>query len=215
MFLEHQKQATQQIALLQERVQSLEDAEDMAIDAVREIRDGVIPRVEQHHESLEALAAAINRNPYCLNFRDCLEGSKTSGIVSDDVNILIDLYGGRGTFDVQDGKRGYTVLHPRPLNCPRTRVCSENLMALTAVLRLFKTARRSPRPSIRPSSWFRRSLNCRHWNSTWSTVCRLSPQLHFGSVMSGTLRLKRKSLRPIFSVRSWTKIALCRLLRSS
>ncbi|KAI0970398.1 hypothetical protein F4678DRAFT_436685 [Xylaria arbuscula] len=63
-----------------------------------------------------------------------------------------------------------------------------NLMALMAILRLFKTTRRFPRPGIRPSSWFRRSLNRRHWNSTWSTVCRPSPQLHFGSVISGTLR---------------------------
>ncbi|KAI1422338.1 hypothetical protein F5Y12DRAFT_717451 [Xylaria sp. FL1777] len=75
MFREYQRQVatsfdrhSSQIALLQERVQSiegrvqsLEDAEDMAIDAVREIRDGVIPRVEQHHESLETLTVAVAR----------------------------------------------------------------------------------------------------------------------------------------------------------
>ncbi|KAI1313549.1 hypothetical protein F5Y03DRAFT_101455 [Xylaria venustula] len=73
MFREFQRQVAlnferqnSQITLLQERVQSiegriqsLEDAEDMAIDAVREIRDGVIPRVEQHHESLDSLTAAV------------------------------------------------------------------------------------------------------------------------------------------------------------
>ncbi|KAI0914485.1 hypothetical protein F4823DRAFT_357602 [Ustulina deusta] len=75
MFREYQRQVAtnferqgSQIALLQERVQSiegriqsLEDAEDMAIDAVREIRDGVIPRVEQHHESLDTLTVAVTR----------------------------------------------------------------------------------------------------------------------------------------------------------
>ncbi|KAI8626869.1 hypothetical protein F5Y19DRAFT_192588 [Xylariaceae sp. FL1651] len=75
MFREYQRQVAtsfdlqnNQIALLQERVQSiegrvqsLEDAEDMAIDAVREIRDGVIPRVEQHHESLNNLKVALTR----------------------------------------------------------------------------------------------------------------------------------------------------------
>ncbi|GAP90061.2 putative chromosome segregation ATPase-like protein [Rosellinia necatrix] len=73
MFRDYQRQVAAtferqgaQIALLQERVQavegrvqSLEDAEDMAIDAVREIRDNVIPRVERHHADLGALAAAV------------------------------------------------------------------------------------------------------------------------------------------------------------
>ncbi|KAF2968861.1 hypothetical protein GQX73_g4681 [Xylaria multiplex] len=75
MFREYQRQVAtnferqgSQIALLQERVQSiegriqsLEDAEDMAIDAVREIRDGIIPRVEQNKESLETLTVAVTR----------------------------------------------------------------------------------------------------------------------------------------------------------
>ncbi|KAI1351620.1 hypothetical protein F5Y01DRAFT_110804 [Xylaria sp. FL0043] len=75
MFREYQMQVatsferqSKQINLLQERVhsiegriQSLEDAEDMAIDAVREIRDGVIPRVEKHHESLDNLTVAVTR----------------------------------------------------------------------------------------------------------------------------------------------------------
>ncbi|KAI1173957.1 hypothetical protein F4777DRAFT_589549 [Nemania sp. FL0916] len=75
MFREHQRQVAAdferqgtQIALLQKsiqtiegRIQSLEDAEDMAIDAVREIRDRVMPRVEQHQDTLDDLAAAITR----------------------------------------------------------------------------------------------------------------------------------------------------------
>ncbi|KAI0118685.1 hypothetical protein GGR51DRAFT_129300 [Nemania sp. FL0031] len=75
MFRDYQRQVaasfdrqSSQIASLQNRVQaiegriqSLEDAEDMAIDAVREIRDGVIPRVEQHHESLDTLTVAVTR----------------------------------------------------------------------------------------------------------------------------------------------------------
>jgi len=75
MFREYQKHVAStfdlqnsQIAVLQERVQalegriqSLEDAEDLAIDAVREIRDNVIPRVEQHHQSLDSLSSAVNR----------------------------------------------------------------------------------------------------------------------------------------------------------
>lgn len=73
MFRDHQRQVAasferqnNQIALLQGRLQSIEgrlqsfeDAEDMAIDAVREIRDGVIPRVERHHERLENLTTAV------------------------------------------------------------------------------------------------------------------------------------------------------------
>ncbi|KAI2637406.1 hypothetical protein GGS21DRAFT_476393 [Xylaria nigripes] len=76
MFREYQSQVlasferqSNQIALLQERtqvlegrIQSLEDAEDMAIDAVREIRDGVLPRVEQHQEGLDAISAAVARH---------------------------------------------------------------------------------------------------------------------------------------------------------
>ncbi|KAJ8118601.1 hypothetical protein ONZ43_g3959 [Nemania bipapillata] len=75
MFREYQRQVAanferhnSQIALLQGRVQaiegriqSLEDAEDMAIDAVRQIRDDVIPRVDQHHESLDTLTVAVTR----------------------------------------------------------------------------------------------------------------------------------------------------------
>ncbi|KAI1122689.1 hypothetical protein F5Y10DRAFT_69043 [Nemania abortiva] len=62
-----ERQSNQLVALqgrvqaIEGRIQSLEDAEDMAIDAVREIRDGVIPRVEQHHESLAALTEAATR----------------------------------------------------------------------------------------------------------------------------------------------------------
>lgn len=75
MFRDYQRQVAtsferqgSQIALLQERVQSmegriqsLEDAEDMAIDAVRQIRDTVMPRVDQHQESLDSLTSAVAR----------------------------------------------------------------------------------------------------------------------------------------------------------
>jgi hypothetical protein len=47
------------------------------------------------------------------------------------------------------------------------------------------------------------------------TVCRLSPHSHLGLVTPSTLRLKRKSLSPIFSVRNCTSSALSRLLRPS
>ncbi|KAK5627821.1 hypothetical protein RRF57_003536 [Xylaria bambusicola] len=75
MFRDYQRQVaasferqSNQMSLLQERlqsiegrVQSLEDAEDMAIDAVREIRDRVIPRVEKHSETLDSLSGAMTR----------------------------------------------------------------------------------------------------------------------------------------------------------
>src|SRR5690348_15955964 len=41
-----------------------------------------------------------------------------------------------------------------------------------------------------------------------ATVCRLALQSQRGLVTSSTLRAKRKSLRPIFSVRSYTSSAL-------
>jgi hypothetical protein len=43
------------------------------------------------------------------------------------------------------------------LSCPRIRVCSMNLMALMASLRVFRIARRLFRPGNRPSSCLRRS----------------------------------------------------------
>ncbi|KAI1110720.1 hypothetical protein F5Y14DRAFT_443757 [Nemania sp. NC0429] len=75
MFRDYQRQVAgnferqgNQIAHLQGRLQSiegrlqsLEDAEDMAIDAVREIRDALVPRVDQHHESLDTLTSAVAR----------------------------------------------------------------------------------------------------------------------------------------------------------
>ncbi|KAF1922308.1 uncharacterized protein M421DRAFT_78807, partial [Didymella exigua CBS 183.55] len=48
-----------------------------------------------------------------------------------------------------------------------------------------------------------------------ATVCRLAPQSQRGLVTSGTLRAKRKSLRPIFSVRSCTSSALSCFVRPS
>ncbi|KAI0393962.1 hypothetical protein F5Y17DRAFT_280382 [Xylariaceae sp. FL0594] len=46
---------------LEERIISLEEAENKAIDAVCEIRDDVVPRVKQHHQSIEGLLSAVNR----------------------------------------------------------------------------------------------------------------------------------------------------------
>ncbi|KAI1742296.1 hypothetical protein F4680DRAFT_446362 [Xylaria scruposa] len=76
MFREYQRQVAtnfdrqgSQIALLQERCQSLEgrihsleDAEDMAIDAVRQIRDTMMPRVEQFEQRLENMASIVTRH---------------------------------------------------------------------------------------------------------------------------------------------------------
>jgi hypothetical protein len=62
---------------------------------------------------------------------------------------------------------------------------------------------------------FQRSLYLLQRRRTWVTVCRLSPQLQRGLVTVGTCLLKRKSLRPIFSVRSCTSSALSRLLSLS
>ena len=100
------------------------------------------------------------------------------------------------------------------LPCPRIRVCSINLMALVASLRVFRIARRSFRPGKWPSSFLRVSLNLRQLRRTWPTVCRPSWQSHLASGIPGTRRLKRKSLSPIFSVLICTRIALFRLLRS-
>ncbi|KAI0199616.1 hypothetical protein F4808DRAFT_210668 [Astrocystis sublimbata] len=75
MFREYQRQVATSferhgslIAQLQERVQtmegrvqSLEEAEDMAIDAVRQIRNTIMPRVDQHQESLDQLSTAVTR----------------------------------------------------------------------------------------------------------------------------------------------------------
>jgi hypothetical protein len=79
----------------------------------------------------------------------------------------------------------------------------------------FNSVRRLCRPGMVPSSWRRSCRNLRHRSSMCNTVCRPSLQLHLLSVASGTLRLKRKSLSPIFSVRICTRIALCRLLKPS
>jgi hypothetical protein len=88
-------------------------------------------------------------------------------------------------------------------------------MAFAAALRSFSSVRRLCRPGMVPSSWRRSCRNLRHRSSMCNRVCRPSLQLHLLSVASGTLRLKRKSLSPIFSVRICTRIALCRLLKPS
>jgi chromosome segregation ATPase len=81
MFREYQRQVAttfelhgNQIAMLKERVQtmegriqSLEDAEDMAIDAVREIRDEMFPRIQEHHDKLDTLTVAVARQNTILD----------------------------------------------------------------------------------------------------------------------------------------------------
>ncbi|EUC41439.1 hypothetical protein COCMIDRAFT_79088, partial [Bipolaris oryzae ATCC 44560] len=54
---------------------------------------------------------------------------------------------------------------------------------------------------------FRRSLSLLQWSRMWATVCRLSPHWQRELVTPGTLWVKRKSRRPIFSVRSCTSSA--------
>ncbi|KAF2416983.1 hypothetical protein EJ08DRAFT_708416, partial [Tothia fuscella] len=99
--------------------------------------------------------------------------------------------------------------------CPRRiRVCSISLIAVVAKLREFRIARRLFRPGKRPSSSLRIFLYLRQYSRTWATVCRPSRQSYRGSGTPGTRRLKRKSLRPIFSVRICTRSALSLLLRS-
>jgi hypothetical protein len=99
--------------------------------------------------------------------------------------------------------------------CPRICVCSIYSMALVASRGVLRMVLRLCRPERLAKMRFRRSLCWLQWRRTWATVCRLSPQLQPGLVMSGTCRLKRKSLRPIFSVRSCASSALSRLLSLS
>jgi hypothetical protein len=98
------------------------------------------------------------------------------------------------------------------LNCLRISVSSMNLIAFMAALRSVNMSRRLCRPGMLPSSWRWSCRYLRHRSRTCDTVWRLSLHGQLASVASGTPRLKRKSLSPIFSVRSWTRTALCRLL---
>jgi hypothetical protein len=82
-------------------------------------------------------------------------------------------------------------------------------------LRLLRIARRSFPSGKWPSSCLRMSLNFLHIKRMCRTVWRPSRQSHNGSRMSGTFRRKRKSLSPIFSVLSCTRMALCLLVRPS
>jgi hypothetical protein len=88
-------------------------------------------------------------------------------------------------------------------------------MALVASCGVLRIVLRLCRPERLAKMRFRRSLYLLQRRMTWATVCRLSPQLQPGLVMSGTCRLKKKSLSPIFSVRSCTSSALSRLLSLS
>ncbi|KAI0405377.1 hypothetical protein F4802DRAFT_562903 [Xylaria palmicola] len=73
MFRDYQRQVAaefdRQNALFQDhiqsveqRIRSLEDAEDKAIDAVRHIRDILAPRVDRHHETLETLTVTVSHH---------------------------------------------------------------------------------------------------------------------------------------------------------
>lgn len=101
------------------------------------------------------------------------------------------------------------------LNCPSISVSSINLMAFAAALCSFSISRRSSRPERRPSSWRRSCRYLRHRSSMCDSVWRPSRHGQLASVASGTLRLKRRSLSLIFSVRIWTKSALWCLLSPS
>jgi len=86
-------------------------------------------------------------------------------------------------------------------------------MALVASLRFVRISRRSFCPSSWPKTSWRRSFSFLHTSRTCRTGCRPSRHVHIGSWTSGTFCQKRKSFRPIFSVRSWTRIELWFLLR--
>jgi hypothetical protein len=85
-------------------------------------------------------------------------------------------------------------------------------MALVASCCVLRMVPRLCLPDRLAKMRFRRSLYLLRRRMMWATVCRLSPQLQRGLVTVGTCRLKRKSLRPIFSVRSCTSSALSLLL---
>jgi hypothetical protein len=90
--------------------------------------------------------------------------------------------------------------------CPRICVCSMYSMALVASCGVLRMVLRLCRPERLAKMRFRRSLYLLQRRMTWATVCRLSPQLQRGLVTVGTCRLKRKSLSPIFSVRSCSRL---------
>ncbi|KAF1923271.1 uncharacterized protein M421DRAFT_327630 [Didymella exigua CBS 183.55] len=99
--------------------------------------------------------------------------------------------------------------------CPRICVCSTYWMALVASCGVLRMARMLSRPDRLAKMRFRRFLRLLQWRRMWATVCRLAPQSQRGLLTSGTLRAKRKSLKPIFSVRSCTSSALSRLVSPS
>jgi hypothetical protein len=99
--------------------------------------------------------------------------------------------------------------------CPRICVWSIYSMALVASCGVLRMARMLSRPDRLAKKRFRRFLCLLQWRRMCATVCRLATQSQRGLVTSGTLRAKRKSLNPIFSVRSCTSSALSRLGRPS
>jgi hypothetical protein len=99
--------------------------------------------------------------------------------------------------------------------CPRICACSTNWTALVASCGLLRMARRLYRLGRLLKPRFRRVLSVLQRSRTWATVCRLSLHWQWKLVIPGTLRAKSKSFRPIFSVRSCTSSALCRLVSPS
>ena len=99
--------------------------------------------------------------------------------------------------------------------CPRICVCSTYSMALVASCGVPRMVRMLSRPDRLAKIRSRRCLRLLQWRRICATVCRLAPQSQRGLVTSGTLRAKRKSLSPIFSVRSCTSSALSRLVSPS
>ncbi|KAK1958571.1 hypothetical protein LY78DRAFT_726596 [Colletotrichum sublineola] len=87
-----------------------------------------------------------------------------------------------------------------------------NLIALAATLRSFSITWRLCHPGRPPSSWCRSYQYLQHCSRIYNTVCYPSWHGQLALVMPGTLWLKRKSWSPIFSVRIWTRNALCCLL---
>lgn len=72
-----------------------------------------------------------------------------------------------------------------------------------------------PKPSVMKESQPTGGPSYPPAHGTCEIVWRPSLQGQLASAISGTLRLKRNSLSPIFSVGIWMRIALCRLLSPS
>jgi hypothetical protein len=99
--------------------------------------------------------------------------------------------------------------------CPRICVCSTYSMALVASCGGLRMVRMLSRLDRLAKMQFWRCLRLLQWRRMCATVCRLAPQSQRGLLTSGTLWAKRKSLNPIFLVRSCTSSALSCLVSPS